>query len=463
MTATLSPERVAIDTDALAQSLEAGEPWPAEACQSLSQYPSAQVHEVFRTLKVRTCLRRSFAEAALDRAIVLDLHELLRQQLRRRRRTKPLMSVNQLTALLEWQFRHVTQNASDETCRMLRHIYQVRLQPHILRRRLQKFFGLSFLPGRRLDAFPDREQFVPLSFPRALTLAVRPHRLANGAVIDMFDLKLHTLQLDVESGAAVVGGRGTLMAKFFNYPPITRPDRLGIGIDNVAVLDGGLSLHRMLEDAAVNGSGAQTAPTFPRVYLGFRTRDEVAIEYSEALQRHVLRQVDAWFRRGRPAAWQDLPALAETSIALYGPARNWQDLIAQVGEQTCKFLQEQAWDQSIVFHEGLFLVRHDFFEPYSPQRPVRRSSQAFAQFAPHLMGREVIQPDGERIVDDHLARAQVILRCRHGSSGRGPHDQAMAGLIGSTDGYDYDFTSAPAGLEHYFAPAEEAETSPGAA
>jgi hypothetical protein len=276
----------------------------------------------------------------------------------------------------------------------------------------------------------------------------------------MCDLKLHALQLDVESGAVVVGGSGTLMARFFNYAPMARPDRLGIGVGNVAVVDGGLALHQSMEETVVNGADVQAAPIFPRVYLGFRARDEVAVEYSASLQRHVLRQLDAWFRRGRPTTWDDLPALAELNGSLCRPARTWQDLVVQVGDPTCQFLQEQAWDQSIVVHEGLFLIPNDFFESYSPQRPVRRSLRAFAHFAPHLMGREVTQSDGGRIVDDHLARPQVITRRGH-SNGSRRREQAMAGLSGSVDGYDYDFTAAPAGLENFFAPAEVAEEPPG--
>lgn len=279
----------------------------------------------------------------------------------------------------------------------------------------------------------------------------------------MFDVKLHALDLDIESGAIMVGGLTTLMAKHFNFAPSRDPDRLTLPLDNVAVVEGALALHEAMEQAAIDGVGTQTAPVFPDVYLGFRARDELSIEYSEALQRRVLRQTDAWFRRGRPTSWPALPGLAEVNGSLQRPSRSWAEMVAHVGDSTGRFLLEQAWDLSVVEHARLFLVPAEYFEPYSAQRPVRRALRAFAQFPSHLMGHDVIAADGERVVDDNLARAQVVLRHSHvcGNSCRNQH--AMTGLTGSQDGFDFDFTSAPRGLERFFAPAADSQGAPSAA
>jgi len=449
-TALLSETTVA--NEELAQLLDTGEPWPAETCDRLGQLWPAVLRDLFHALKLRTVLRRPFAEAVnLDPATELDLNKHLRQRFCRYR-SRPQEMVSRLTMLLKWQFHHVVQNASEKTRRMLWHVYQVQVQPSILRQRMRRLLGLTFLPGRRLSSFAPGEQFVPLNSPRVLTLAVRPHRLRSGKIIDALDLKLHALHLDVESGVAMVGGPTTLMAKHFNFATSRQPDRLTQSVDNVAVVEGALALHEAMEQAAIDGVGAQAAPAFPDIYLGFRARDEIAIEYSDSLQRRVLRHADAWLRRGRPNSWPQLPGLVDLNGSLRRPPSSWTDMTAYVGESTSKFLLEQAWDQSIVEHEGLFLVPADNFEPYSPQRPVRCAARAFAHFPPHLMGRDTIVADGERVMDDTLARAQVILR--HGNcAGSRRVEQAIAGLQGSVEGVDFDFTSAPRGLEPFFAPA----------
>lgn len=180
----------------------------------------------------------------------------------------------------------------------------------------------------------------------------------------------------------------------------------------------------------------------------------MAVEYSEALQRHILRQTDAWWRRGRPTSWSQLPGLTELN-SLERPPRSWPEMVAQVGEPTGKFLQEQAWDQAIVEQGGLFLVPAGLFEPYSAQRPVRHAWQTFAHLPPHLMGREVTAA-GERRLDDNLARAQVIWQ-HHLGGGGCPPERSSPGLPASTDNIDYDFTSVPPGLERFFTPATAAK------
>jgi len=311
MKTTMSPETNLVAIEELEQLLDAGEPWPVEICDRLGQLPSGVLRDTLRLLKIRTRVRRPFLEAAnLDPAAETDLHVLLRQQLRRNG-AKPATTITYVNMLLKWQFHFVTQNAADDTRRKLWHTYQVQMQPACLRQRMRRFLGLTFLPGRRLQAFEPGEPFVPLSFPRVLSLAVRPHRLRNGTVIDMFDVKLHLMQLDVESGAVIIGGPSTVMSKYFNFLPSHDPDRLTLAVGNVAVVDGALALHEAMEQVAIDGIGAKAAPVFPDVYLGFGTRDQVGIEYSESLQRRVLRQIDAWFRRGRPTAWPELPGLAE--------------------------------------------------------------------------------------------------------------------------------------------------------
>jgi hypothetical protein len=77
------------------------------------------------------------------------------------------------------------------------------------------------------------------------------------------------------------------------------------------------------------------------------------------------------------------------------------------------------------------------------------------------MGRDTIAADGERTVDDNLARAQVILRHICGNSRR--QEEAVAGLQGSLDNVDYDFASVPHGLEPFFALAGDSEDAPSAA
>ncbi len=447
MTTQLSSEPT-VAVEELQAFLDAGEPWPAEICARLSQCPPARQRAILHALRVRTLLRAPFAQAANLHPHAADLNDLLHQPARQNLATK----IRELIILLQWQFQYLIHQATEQNRRQLWHTFQVQVQPPRLRQRMGRFLGLTFLPGRRRHAFVPGEQFVPLSFLRALTLTVRPHRLANGQVIDMFDVKLHLLQLDVESGALLVGGPGTVLAKYFSFTPARHPGRQTLSLDNVAVLEGALALHEAMEQAAIDGVGAQTAPVFPEVFLGFRARDEMAVEYSEALQRQILRQTDAWCRRGRPTSWPELPGLTELNGSLGRPPRSWPEMVAQVGEPTGKFLQEQAWDQSIVEQGGLVLVPAGLFEPYSAQRPVRRAWQTFAHLPPHLMGREVTAAAGERRLDDNLARAQVIWR-HHLCRGGCPPEQSRPGLPGPTDNIDYDFTSVPLGLERFFTPA----------
>jgi hypothetical protein len=447
MTATLEPVALRSAFKALKRQVASGMPFALEACDVMAELPRAKLEAVLRSLRLRSQLASPFAEALVTcQKRVPDLHEVLRKPHR------CPVSAMRLINFLRIQFEYLIQQAPPNSARRLRHVFQVHLQPGILRHRMRRFFGLTFLPTRRLTALPFGERFLPLDSCRVLSLASRLHVLPSGKVIDMYDIKVSALQVEPESGSVIVGGPWVLLAKYFKYPPHRWADRNTLSLADAATVEGGLALHEAMEQAAVNGTGIQQAPLFPRAFLAFRTRDELAVEYTETVQRRILREACAWGRRGRPAEWPSLPGLCTLEASLQRPPpRSWSELQEQVGHRACRFLQEQCWDLSITEFEGLFLTPLDHFEPYSAQRPVRRAARVYVQFEPHLLSRDMTLSDGQRTIGDTLARAQVISRHGFGDHDQGPLDED--GLCGSTGSFEYDFAAVPRGLERSFRPA----------
>src|SRR5262249_44007475 len=144
--------------------------------------------------------------------------------------------------------------------RRLEHIYQVMLQPPILRNRMDHFLGMCFLPDRNRRKFPPHG-LIDLSRLRVLTLTQRRHR-EKGFVEVMFDVKLHKIQVVEESLRVEVGGPRTIYARYFSWPPGRGGVRTVSLTDDADVVEGGLAAHRAMELAAVASRHVQRTPEF---------------------------------------------------------------------------------------------------------------------------------------------------------------------------------------------------------
>jgi hypothetical protein len=453
-------ERLNESMPGILEATRRGEPWPANTEKTFEHLRPAIILGVLRDLGVRHKLANSPTQR---------LGELLRP--RRGREPEKSPNIHQLILNLRSQFAVFTSNYAPAVRQKLEHVYQVQLQPWDLRQRMNRFWGFTLVPGKRLNRFPVAKSsepvYVDLDDVTIQTLSVRPHILKGGDKVDMFDAKLFKMTLDPESGLVYVGGVDSnasgmrfsrcLLARYFNYSPFPGADSRIFSTSQRPLIDAAMATHRVMESATVQGACAQDFPEFPRVYLAFSEEDAVDFEESPGLCYVAYRAVDRWFRQGWPNQWlrfeQFTNTLRNMKRKLRYLGRSWVDVARQLGPDDAKLLLLNVWDCGREEHEGLSLVPLDFFNLYSEQRPVRKAIKAFARLDARVLGREVTSIHEATITDTHgnqltrpvvqnemdlgLARPQVI---------RG----GARSMTRTVDGFDYDFTSVPTNLEKFF-------------
>jgi hypothetical protein len=334
---------------------------------------------------------------------------------------------------------------------------------------MRRFWGLTFIPSRRLSSFPVRSShdssgaFVELHDLVAQTLTIRPHALREGTVVDMFDVKLHWLQVDPESGLVYVGGSGQYrdgrrfsrcsFARYFNYTPFRGAQDQILCSNHGPIVDAAMCMHAAMEMAAVQGMCVRDRPEFPRIYLGFPRPDTVDFEQSPALEHLAFRAVDRWFRLGAREGGTLGQCLHQAKKKLRYPGRSWADVARQLGDDDARAVLMHAWDSEEINHEGLTLLPLEFFNFYSEQRPVRKSIRIFARMDSALLGRESL-----RIVERsfHDAEGNVLTRLdtvTESESALARPQVLRAGdnaLVRTHDGFDFDFTAVPLHSEAFF-------------
>lgn len=451
----------------LVEATAAGKPWDAALDEPLGGLRSGALLEVIQDLRVRRCL--FMQELMPGGTRFLNLGDVLRLKY-----TGPDGNdrVLRLLTALRRQFDIYTSRFSLATRQRLRHLYQLQAQPTNLRRYQQRFWGLTFLPGRDLFQFPEGE-FVDLSDVRALTLSNRWHALPGSRardgggpqVVDVWDLKLHAFSVDVVTGSVQVGGSFVdeqgepfslcTVGKFGNYAPQEAGDRRVLKASDTALVDAMVGVHETMEKATQQGCRVQRHPQFPQIYLYFADPNAVEYERTPLVELDAYRAVDKWFRDGRPQEWhgfEDFPAiLAGFRCKLRSSAREWYDVERRLGTDDANFLLRLTWELGQVYAHGGQMIPLGYFNAGSGQRPVARADKLYARFPANFFGRErlslQVPAEGEGVTsvlvqDDRAIRPQVI---------RYPDDEAMMGIA---DGVAYDFRAVPLGSEKLFAPAE---------
>src|SRR5947209_7274365 len=200
----------------LMESCVSGRPWPAQLERVLARTRPGQLLRLFRQLKVRG---QVFCPEGLPR--LEDLANRSRPG-RRRAPGKGPVTLPRLLYLLRAQWDHLLGEISPGARDRLDHVWQVQLCPTTLRKRMARFLGVTFLPGRRLEAFPDGEELTELHHLNVLSLGFRRHQPREGeAELDMLDVKVHGVRVDPESGQASLVPR---YARHFNYAPFPGAD-----------------------------------------------------------------------------------------------------------------------------------------------------------------------------------------------------------------------------------------------
>jgi hypothetical protein len=495
--ATLPPPQAPFQRDlardalpGLRDAAEHGRPFPPEAEQLFGQLRAAHLADLFRGLQLRTRLpglTRDDQPYTLDVALLAQLRGELRPPPRPRpgdgeaawqcyqeQANKPRPpSPAALARELFCRFAVLTSPLSPVTARKALHVYQVQCQPGIVRTRMRRYYALTYLPSRQSSDLPA-DGLIDLGSLKALTLTVRRHAVRGGKAIDMFDIRLHKFDVDPESGVVYAGGTSTGRdgqvssrcgySRYFNYAPYRTGKHSKI-VDqaSVNIIEGGIALHREMEQVALCGGTVQAHPQFPRVYLAFTAEDAMTFEVTPALEQAAYLSVYRWLTRKKPPGWLNLDegtnacptVLARLRDRLHDLPQGWGDVARVVGPEDAEFLLLRVWDYEQVEHQGLALIPLEFFARYSEQRPVQRARRIFARFGKGLLGRraaaveaqsysdgahEISRPVGKLVTLPEVAAAQVIHQPRPGDP-PGP------------DGFVYDWSATPVGWERFFEPA----------
>lgn len=413
-----------------------GQPWPAQIERTLARTRPGNLLRLFRQLGLRNEMIAPEGLPLLD-----DLADQARPG--RSHGHKPSVSLPRLLFMLRAQWAHLTSAFSLQTKDKLDHVWQVQACPIGIRKRMTRLVGLTFLPGRRRESFPDGEEFVPLRFLNVLSLGFRRHRnWPDNLLLDMLDIKVHRMAVDPDSGQVSLV---PLYARYFNYAPFQAAEKTIVEADNYSVIRSGLDLHRAMEWSAVTGSSIRDEPEFPRLYLGFAKADDIELEVTTDLKITAWRYIQDYVKAGKPEVWEPCQDLASVRDKLGDRLRpTWADYERILGKSDAEFVLCSVLDAETVLHEGLTLRPLEFFHHCSPQFPVRKSIKIYARMASHLMRRDTLKgvatfDDGGRFtgVDGviepmpRFARLQIL---------RAPDRSYWAG---STGPVEWDLRSVP--------------------
>jgi hypothetical protein len=470
---------------ALKESVAAGRPFPVESEGMFAQLNSDALSDVLVRLQLRCHLHHDLPD--MDIVKGLDLPDAVNKQWH----SKPDRTITTAPLLdaLWRQFEVLTSSFPNPEVRCrLAHVYQVRLQPRILSYCMTRFFGMTFLPDRYGARFgkltttrngveetiPD--EMVPLHKIRVLVLRWRRHQQFNGKVVDMPDLLLHRMSVDLDSGLVHIGGEsrdchGTGVSRscaayhFRNTPWAAGRAGDSKVVPSDYICESGLACHRAIERSLVHSKRVQDMPEFPRVYLAFHGQmaDNAVVgcpfelEVTEALRKAAFREVDCWFRRGKPNDWlgfQKYPViLADLRRKLKRPGRTWGDIEIQLGPQDSEFVLKKTLSASELHYNGQCLVPLEFFQKYSPQQPAKLAVGTYVRFAPHLRGQDVLGSlyesvnDGKgnitsrpslHVCQDPFLAAPQVIRLTPGA------------ICGELDDFVYDLASLPPGCGRAF-------------
>ncbi len=430
----------------MAAAMAAERPWPADLSGDLELLKPRQLAGLLMDLRVRDRLGPD-GQA---------LQPVIRKQLSGRSPGQGLSAPRLLRALRD-RFAFLIAGLDRAARHRLMHVFQVHLQPAVLRSRMTRFYAVTYLPGRRLARFPDEERFTKLDYLTVATLVptLDPDLPPEAAATRLdYDLKLHTIEVDADAGTARVGGgepdghSRCVLAKQFSHVPFAGADTRILSTDSEVLLEAGWAMHRALEDATVHAGNVRSFPDFPRVYLGFPDAtavfpnvDEAEAAATIALERDAFCVVDRWFRAGRPvtnpfpAVGMDEQVLAVLRGHVRSACRSWADVARQVGRENADFLLLCMRVAGTYTHDDLQLVPLDHFPLYSPRRPVRQSTQLYASLPGYLRGRSpcaaVVDGGPVGVVDAGLGGVQVI------------RFNSPDSLAGESAGIDYDFTAWP--------------------
>jgi hypothetical protein len=183
----------------LRTQLAQGLPWSEELTAELARLRPVALLDVLRETEVRGLIHQ-----ANHILVSKNLNDVLRKQWRWHRGDSSHCATELVLALRD-QYARAISGTNDSVRRRLWHSYQVGMIPSQVRVRMGHFMGMAFVPGRRLAEFPT-EDYVDISYPQVLTLSLRRHRLDKKHVIDMYDIKLHAMEVGPDSGIVQVGG-----------------------------------------------------------------------------------------------------------------------------------------------------------------------------------------------------------------------------------------------------------------
>lgn len=427
----------------LMEATRAGEPWPKKLEKELWRTRPGQLLHLFRQLRVRQEVFRPEGQPSLPRLDDLATHSRLRY---RHKPSNSPVTLPRLLYLLRAQWDYLISLYTPESQERLTHVWQVQLCPITLRKRMMRYLGLTFLPPPHQAEFP--EEWIDLNQLNVLSLGFRPHQARDGQILDMLDIKIHGVDLDVESGQATLVPR---TSHYFNFCPFPGADRRIVDASNLTVIRGGLDLHRAMEWAAVTGSGVQDEPNFPRIYLGFQWIDDVDMEPTTDLKVEGFRRLDSYVRAGRPKEWPACPLLVKLRERLDSrPRPSWSHYESQLGDQDARFALLATLGAATVEVDGLQCVPLEFFSVYSDQRPVRRAMRRLARMEAPLLKRMALRGDpvcqdgtfvgvdGRVEAQPQLARVQVL---------KVPDRESWAG---STGPIEWDFRTVSSWCADYF-------------
>jgi hypothetical protein len=206
---------------------------------------------------------------------------------------------------------------------------------------------MCWLPDRQLGRFAEHG-LIELSVLRLLTLVPRPHR-EQGQIKTVLDVKLHKLEIDTESHCVTIGGPRTIYARYFNWP--LGCNRRSVALPHTEVIDVGLAVHRVMEQASVAAHPVQHSPKFPRIYAGFvpGKHDDLEnydFEPTPALERAAVREIERWLCAGRPRYWRsftpdrrDPSTYPDLRQKITRPCRSWADVCRALGDTGNEYLR----------------------------------------------------------------------------------------------------------------------------
>lgn len=428
--------------DELRKLVAGRKPWGGEIEDVFARMRPAKAAEVIRRLGLRMKLYNPPAGFGTR---VPDLNEVLRLAQGRGRYSLPFRPVDLLLALRR-QFMHLIGGWSEDSRRRMWHIYHIHLIPSAVRIRAARFFVMSFVPGRHRAVFGQGTEYIDLSSIVPVILSLRRHRLPDGRMVDMFDVRLYQADVDPDSRIVTYGGSGVeagkpfsrcTMARHFNFTPFEGADRRILDSRNTPVYDAALAAFEAMEEVVVGGQAAQPAPEFPKTFVAFTGDPDWDFEITPVLESVAYRRIDRALRKGETDTY---PFLSKLKLERW---RSWKDIEKQLTEEEAEFLLKSVWvGEEKPLPDGLKLHPLDLFSEYSSQQPVRRALRVVVEMPDYFKGRKIMLPDGTIATDQCLARCQVIRR---------PDPTAMTGAVG---GVEYDFSSVPIGQESFFADAQ---------